>query len=123
MLISLCLIVCMYICMYSDVEQYNKIELNNDKNFNNCISVVLVYGLSNWWIPYVRFPIQIAPVITLKNTKIYQPEKLTLWNILLSMEVFFLPSPTTEVTSPKDILTVLSTSSTTRLENSSFTRP
>ena len=38
----------MYICMYSDVEQYNKIELNNDKNFNNCISVVLVYGLSNW---------------------------------------------------------------------------
>ena len=123
MLISLCLIVCMYICMYSDVEQYNKIELNNDKNFNNYISVVLVYGLSNWWIQYVRFPIQIAPVITLKNTKIYQPEKLTLWNILLSMEVFFLPSPTTEVTSPKDILTLLSTSSTTRLENSSFTRP
>lgn len=81
----------MYICMYSDVEQYNKIELNNDKNFNNCFSVVLVYGLSNWWIPYVRFPIQIAPVITLKNTKIYQPEKLTLWNTLLSMEVFFSP--------------------------------
>ena len=48
MLISLCLIVCMYICMYSDVEQYNKIELNNDKHFNNYISVVLVYGLSNW---------------------------------------------------------------------------
>ena len=48
MLISLCLIVCMYICMYSDVEQYNKIELNNDKNFNNYISVGLVYGLSNW---------------------------------------------------------------------------
>ena len=48
MLISLCLIVCMYISMYSDVEQYNKIELNNDKNFNNYISVVLVYGLSNW---------------------------------------------------------------------------
>ena len=48
MLISLCVIVCMYICMYSDVEQYNKIELNNDNNFNNYISVVLVYGLSNW---------------------------------------------------------------------------
>ena len=48
MLISLCAIVCMYICMYSDVKQYNKIELNNDKNFNNYISVVLVYGLSNW---------------------------------------------------------------------------
>ena len=44
----MCVIVCMYICMYSDVEQYNKIELNNDKNFNNYISVVLVYGLSNW---------------------------------------------------------------------------
>ena len=43
----------------------------------------------NSWILCFRFPFQIALVVTLKNTKIYQPEELSPRNISPLMEVFF----------------------------------
>ena len=55
-----------------------------------------------------RFLIQIVAVITLKNTKIYQPAQLTLWNISPSMEICFSPSQTTKVTSPENTTQTLS---------------
>ena len=88
------------------------------------ISVIVMHSSFQCWIVLYCFLIQIVPVFTLKNTKIYQPVELTRWNISTSMEVCFSHSPIFKVT-PTTIITqtLSSTSSTIRLENSPFIKP